>query len=241
MPETDNVLPFTVNQQSLEIVEKRAKLESSAVMQLATELVVKDNETYLAAGELRREINVKDGVLEREFKAVKQSIDASKRTVLSFESKARTPFAEALKVVDGKLKLYRDEQEEKRRAEEERLRAAAKKLEDDRRLREAEEAIKGGATEEEALQVLEQPSTMPAPSLPALVPKLPGTAFVERWRAEITNLHDLVLHVGMHAELLNLIEPNMPALNQMARAQKGALSIPGVRAVAEESVSGKRN
>lgn len=60
-------------------------------------------------------------------------------------------------------------------------------------------------------------------------PRLSGLSFRDHWRAEVSDFRQLVAAVARNPTLLNLIEPNLAALNHLARAQKQALRIPGVR------------
>jgi hypothetical protein len=241
MPE-DNVVPFTMNRASLEIVERRAHIEGSAIVQSATALAVADAEGFLAAGELRKEVNTKDAILEKEFKPIKQAIDTAKKTVLEFERKAREPFITARGIIDGKIVTYQQEQRRVQQEREDALRRAAKKIEDDRRLREAELAVAAGATEEQALEILEQPSTAPPPSVPLDVPRVAGLSFRESWKARVTDFNALVAWSAMHPEMAaSLLVPNETGINGLARSQKAALSIPGVEAYCEQVVSGTRS
>jgi hypothetical protein len=69
------------------------------------------------------------------------------------------------------------------------------------------------------------------------VPEVQGLSFTEHWHAEVENLHEFIVWVlsGPTAELENLLSPNLVTLNTLARAQKDALAIPGVKAVKETS------
>jgi hypothetical protein len=77
------------------------------------------------------------------------------------------------------------------------------------------------------------------------VPKVAGLSFQERWKADVVDLIALVRAVAgecptcrcttahLAAQPLALVEPNMTALNGMARSLKTAMAVPGVRAVSE--------
>jgi len=237
MPE-GKVIPF--NEASLEIIERRAQTEGSVVVQEATRLEIEDSRSYVSAGEFRKEINRRDAALEAEFKPIKQSLDAAKRKVLDFEKKARGPLAEARGIVDSKILAYEEAAERERQAEEAKLREAARKADEERRIREAEEMVKEGVSQEDALAALDATPPPPAPSLGPAVPKVMGMSFREVWSAEVLDLHSLICHVAMHPELVNLLTPSESGLNAMARAQKGAFNLPGVRALCERKVAGSR-
>lgn len=237
---TATIIPFAPDFDR-EAIERRAAVEGSVVVGSARALIINNPAAYVEAGELRKEVNVKDAALETAFKVQKQAIDAAKKTVLEFEKRVREPFQLAREIIDDKLLVYSREQERLRREEEEKLRKLAEKLDEERRLSEAEALVAAGVPEEAALSVLDQPSTMPAPSIPSAVPKVAGLSMRETWRAEVVDAVALVQFAAMHPEMMpSLVLPNGPGLNALARSQKGALSIPGVRAVREEAVSGSR-
>ena len=56
-------------------------------------------------------------------------------------------------------------------------------------------------------------------------------SFAESWSAEVDDLMALVVAVASRTQPITLLLPNTVALNQMARALKGAMALPGVRAV----------
>lgn len=104
-----------------------------------------------------------------------------------------------------------------------------------------------GATLERICAVLElnPDAALELPIMPPPVyveketPKIEGVSYREQWRAEVTDMALLAKAAGANLALVNLLLPNMPALNQMARAMKSAMSIPGVMAVSEKIVSAK--
>ena len=57
------------------------------------------------------------------------------------------------------------------------------------------------------------------------------------WKAELVDIKALCKAVADGTWPVNLVAANMPALNQMARAAKNNLNIPGVRAISEQVVS----
>ena len=241
MPEPGGqLIPF--NEASLEIMERKARIDGTAVVQSANMLVVNDPGGYALAGELRKEVNEKDGVLEREFKPIKQAMDAAKKKILDFEKRAREPFQKAREIIDGKILTFRMAQEQIRREEEDRLRREAQRREDDRKMREAEAAVKEGATQAEALEIIERPSTAPAPVVPLDLPKIAGLSVRKAWKARVVNFPALLMFAAMHPEMAaSLVVANEPGLNALARSQKEALAIDGVEAYVEEGVAGSRS
>lgn len=56
-----------------------------------------------------------------------------------------------------------------------------------------------------------------------------GLSVREYWCAEVADLLELVRAVARDSSLLYLLQPNSAALNHLARAQRDALRLPGVR------------
>ena len=54
------------------------------------------------------------------------------------------------------------------------------------------------------------------------------------WRAEVNDKLALIRYVATHPEWVHLVDANESALNGLAKSQREALAIPGVRAVEEQ-------
>jgi hypothetical protein len=143
------------------------------------------------------------------------------------------------------------EAEEARQAEIRRQEAEAKRLAEERALADAVQAEAEGAEPEEVSAILDTPVDVqhfiapPPPPVQYVAPVVPQTYQRaegvskprDNWSAEVTDLHALVKHVAEHPECLNYLAANTVALNQMAKAQKQLMKIPGVRAVNNPNVS----
>lgn len=64
-----------------------------------------------------------------------------------------------------------------------------------------------------------------------------GVSFSEQWAADVESLMDLVQAIAKGQTPITLVEPNIVVLNQMARALKKAMNVPGVRAVSKRITS----
>ena len=128
--------------------------------------------------------------------------------------------------------------------EQARIRREAEAIAEKERVRLEEEARLQAALEAEArgdVQVAENILEAPHPPTPvftppALVPAAPkaeGVSFRDSYRAEVTDLALLVKAVAAGEAPIAALLPNLPMLNQMARAMKEELRIPGVRVIAE--------
>lgn len=206
----------------------------------ARDITITDDESFIGAGTVRAALKGAQKVAEQRFEEVKKPLREAKAAFDKMESEVVGPIKSAVAALDDKTTVYRSEQlrlaEEKRKADE----AAARKLEEERRLKEAEAAKANGVPEEETLALLDEP-LMPtmAPAAPA-TPKVAGQSYVDTWSAEVTNLSALIGYVAAAPrERGNLLLPNLPALNQVAKGMKAAMAIPGVRAVSRQTVRGR--
>lgn len=144
--------------------------------------------------------------------------------------------------------------EEQRRLEAEAAAAAerARKAAEEQKLADAVQAEAEGASSEEIQSILE--AEVPAPVFaapiappmvaPVVAPRVQQAAGVSKprdnWSAEVTNPLALAKFVVDNPTFANLVQPNMVALNQLAKAQKNLLSIPGVRALNNPTISVRR-
>ncbi len=85
----------------------------------------------------------------------------------------------------------------------------------------------------------EIPIFAPVPTLAPRVAAPAGVSTVQRWRAEVTSLQLLCRAIADGKVPVHYVEANMTALNGLARANKQALNVPGVRAVPETTVSAR--
>lgn len=196
-------------------------------------LLVRDDESFGAAGGFRAALKGAQKKAEDRFEEVKKPLREAKAAFDRMEHEVVDPIKGAVVDLDERTVSYRREQQrladEKRRADEE----AARKEEEARRLKEAEASVEAGMSQEEALAILEEPVAPVLAPKQATTPKFAGVSFRDNWSAEVTDLRALVAHAHAHPALIpSLLLPNMPDLNKMAKAQKSALaqSIPGVRA-----------
>lgn len=114
-----------------------------------------------------------------------------------------------------------------------------------RREREATEAREREAREAEAAAQREIDEARAradlaevAPTAPvAAVPTASGIGFRSTWKPQLLSKDDLIVAAAARPELRVLLEVDMPALNQFARATKGAIAIPGVRFFEERNTA----
>lgn len=168
----------------------------------------------------------------------------------------RDTLGKRMAVYDEEIKLQRREaeqaaQRERERLEaEERARAAAEQRRlqqeaDDRALATAAAAEAAGDTQL-AERIVAAPPVVPtvAPR-PVFTPPVAaparavsaGVSFRDNWRGEAVDLLALVKAIAAGTQPIGLVQVNQPALNQLARAWKDKLAVPGVRAVNDRTTA----
>ena len=160
------------------------------------------------------------------------------------EAEARRAAAEAARLAA----LAEAERLEKERQEQ----AEAAKRDEEARLDLALEAESFGATHETINEIISTP-IIQAPSYshpipaPRMIPVMPtsyqkssGVSTSESWIAEVFDLMALCRAVATGAASTEFIQPNLPALNKIAKGMKLTMNIPGVRAVSSTNVRVRR-
>jgi hypothetical protein len=199
-------------------------------------VVITDQHSYDAAAEmvigikrLRKEVaDSYDPVIQSAYKAHRAAVAAKK--------KIDGPLEEAEAILKGGLTKWNQAQERLRLEAERRAREEQWRMEQELRLARATELADLGAPEEVVSDILDTRVEMPAPIAAPTFTKAEGVSSRETWRAEVFDVVALCKAIAEGKVPANLIEPNMPALNGMARALKEALNIPGVKAIKDSVV-----
>jgi hypothetical protein len=114
---------------------------------------------------------------------------------------------------------------------------AAGKVEEAARL--AEEAngrAEQGAAEVATLQMTSQLVTAPMSAAPR---KTAGVSSRKVWKAEVDDKLAFIQFIAAHPEYLELVEPNMPAVNKIALALKANCPLKGVRVFEAEIIAAR--
>jgi hypothetical protein len=181
-----------------------------------------------------------DPIIAKAHEAHKEAITQKKKIVEPLELAERT--------IKGEISRYCTEQERVARearlaAEREQQRLLDEQIE--REVEAAEEMAKafGDAPEQveaEVKAIIEQPRVYPPTPMPAvrLMP-VKGVSTVDVYSAEVVNIRELCRAVADGRAGANLVLPNQPALNGLARSLKEGLSVPGVRCIKTKQVSAR--
>lgn len=212
----------------------------------AEALAILSADDYRQSAELLKAIKALRATIAETFGPhVKRAFDAH-RALVAEQRAAEEPLTKAEAIIKGKLLTFEREQELLRREEESRLREIARQDEERRRLEEAAAMeLEASATGDAELQAeaeayLAQPVAAPVVTVAPMTPKVAGITYRETWSGEVTDALALVKHIAAHPEHLNLVTPNMTAINGLARSLRGSLSIPGVRAVSTRQIASGR-
>lgn len=219
-----------------------AKMNASfaPILAEASTLKIADQTTASRAGELLRAIKGAERfILEGDptsgwegFAGHVEALHKEHKFAVKIRDASVQPYRAAYGTLNDNLLAY--EAEVKRKAEEESRaqEAAARKAEEERLLQEAIEA-KDQGQDALAEEILETPVTAPTFTPPA-PPKIEGRSVRENFKAKVVDMLALVRWVAQHPEDLNLLDPNMPSLNALARSRKRAFKLPGCELVVEQ-------
>jgi hypothetical protein len=217
--------------------EQQLVAVSSPVLETAQSLVIDSPIMFEMAGEELKTIKQKTKQLEDQRKAITQPMDKAKKEVMDLFRKPLEMLEQAEAVLKRSILAYTQEQ---RRIQQEAQRKADEAAAAERRRieEEAKAAEKTGDVETAAVMQSAASMVVAAP-VKTEAPKVAGVSTTTRWTAEVTDKVEYIKHVLAHPELIDTITIDMRPLNQMAVALKDKLSIPGIRPIANESVSAR--
>lgn len=211
--------------------------QSLPVLETAKAFVIDSPFMYEQAGEELKTIKQRINALEEQRKAITKPMDAAKKQVMDLFKPPVDALTEAESVYKRSMLAY---QQEQRRLEAEAQRKLNEAAEAERQ-RMAEQAKAAEKTGDAATAVALQSAAemVVAPVVQIATAKVSGISTTVRWSAEVTDKLAYLKHVMEHPELLDTVEISMKPLNQMATALKDKLNLPGIRAVATESMSAR--
>lgn len=231
-----------------------------AALTMVESMVIDSQETYdLAADELKA-IKSKSTTLETQRTAITGPINKALKAVNDLFRGPAQYLEQAEKIIKTKMLTYSAEQEriaaEERRKAEALVRAEQERLAREAAAKEAAakaeaDALMAAGNAEKAAEVqanaaIEAASlaataqVMTAPVVEVSVAKVSGISQRSVWKAECTDKAALIAYIAANPAFLNLVEVNASALNQMAKAMKETMQIPGVRAFEEKTLAASR-
>lgn len=176
-----------------------------------TDIVVFDQQSYEAAGAMLQQIaKIKKGI-QAEFAEPKKKAHEAHKALTALEKRFLDFASQGEAELRSKMEHYWQAEQARLAAEEER-----KRIEAEKQMQIAADAEAAGDTETAqiatALAAMEE-------STVTVAPKAAGVAMRETWVAKVIDKSKVPLEY---------MEVNMSALNAVAKATKGKISIPGV-------------
>ena len=203
------------------------------IVSSARALCVTDQVSHGAALTWMKELKGAEKKVRERLDPLIASANAAHKGLTKLRSDLLRPIEQAASILDGRCQEYERVEREKALAEARRLEDEARKREEERQLLDAIHAEESGDSETAAAIMAEKP-VVPVVVVAPAVAKVDGVSSRTNWRAEVHDKLALVRYVATHPEWINLLEPNESSLNGLAKSQRDALAIPGVRAVAEQ-------
>jgi hypothetical protein len=212
---------------------------STEIVEAAKAMTIGSKDEHGQALGLLADLKKSKRGVEALFAESKAAANAAHKAITGLERKLVAPIDDAIGILTPRISGWETEQYHLARRAEEEARAAAIKQEEDRILEDAAAAEKAG-DKALAAEIIAQPVEAPMVTVAPDTAKLAGVTGRVTWSAEVTDLMALIRHVAAHPDLLHLLMPSMVSLNAMARAQKEALKLPGVRPVSSRNYSVSR-
>lgn len=216
--------------ESIETKAAELQREIAPALSVAGEIVVRDAETYKMAGETWKELTGLEKRVKEYWDGDVAAALKLHRSLVAKRDGMLKPVAEQKVALRVGMKAFEDEQERARREAQAKAEAEARKAAEEAALAQAVALEKNGH-KAAADAVLAAPVVPPPVYIPPTTPAGFGAATRRTWGAEVFDFMALVKAVAEGKAPIEAIEANTTFLNQQARALKGALSIPGVKAV----------
>ena len=220
-----------------ETAAAREEAEIVALVSSADALTIETSEQLGASGTLLTTIKTRQKALTALRLSITRPMDEAKRRVMAVFKPTVDRLAAAESTIKSAVLTYTQEQERQRREAQAKLDADAERERE--QLRKQAEAHRETGREGRAETLEQRVETVQAPVVAKA--EAPSGAIHVRttWHAEVVDFTLLAKACAEGQQPLELIQPDMPALNAMARTLKDRLVIPGVKAVPEEGVTAR--
>lgn len=210
---------------------------SNPILETAQSFVIDSPVMYEMAADELKTIKGQFKALEEKRKAITGPMDTAKKQVMDLFRKPLEALEQAENLIKRTMLAY---QQEQRRLEAEAQRKINEAAEIERkRMEEQAQAAEKTGDVAAAVALQTAADMVVAPVVQIAPAKVSGISTTIRWSAEVTDKVAYIKHVMEHPELLDTVEISMKPLNQMATALKDKLNLPGIRAVATESMSAR--
>lgn len=172
------------------------------------------------------------------FKGMKDPAYAAWKKICSNENLVCDPVETQLRSINNALVAFDQEQDRLRRQEQLRLEAEARQKAEEERLAQVVELEAQGVDEMTVNAVLDAPVQVTEIAVaPQTYERSKAVTYRDNWSGECFDLFKLVQAVAKDKSKIGLLQINQQALNQMAKALKESMSIPGCRPVNNKVVA----
>lgn len=208
------------------------------IVRSVSALVVNDAESHAEAQVMLQSIKKIRAKVDDLFKEPTKLAYQTHRSFVAASKKLTDPLDSARKALIGKVVAYEEIEAKRAQEEADRLAEEQRKRDEEAAIAAAVEAESDGDSElaDEILEEQElapEPVVIPAPR----VSTVSGISSTTRYSAECVNMLELITHIVEHPEHIEAVRINQTYINQLARAQRNNLRLPGVKVLSETSKS----
>lgn len=201
------------------------------------DLTIVNQDQYNLAGDVLKEVKSRIKELDDERKKITKPLDDAKKAVMNLFKPPIELLEKAEAKIKGLMLTYSEEQEKKAREEQRKLQEQAEKeAEKQKKALEAKIArAEASGKADKVEQLKEQAENIVVPDVPVISPTIEtpsGVSYRTKWSAEVIDFKALPDEYKI---------ANQQALDKVAQATKGAISIPGVKMKSEKIVASSRS
>jgi len=213
---------------------KKEEKQVAAIYIESTQITISNQEQYEGASEFLKRVKAKIKDLDTLRKSITKPLDTAKQKVMDLFNPPITALKRAESGVKREMIKYDTEQEKIREEHQKKLQQQAE--EKARKEREALEARakkweeKGKEEKAEALREQAEEIEPEAPVVAPIEQKPKGVSYREKWSAEVIDVNQVPREYMI---------PNQQALDKVAQATKGSITIPGVKFKKEKILSSR--
>jgi hypothetical protein len=203
--------------------------QALTVKQQAEALTIVDQTSYNVAAEAFKAASALENEIVAHHAPMKKAAHEAHKTICDQEKRLLVPIQEGKQIISRLIGSWEAEQRRKEEAERARLEAEERRRNEEAALAEATAALEDGASQEEAMAILEAPQATPRIAPAPAYQRASGLRTNTYYSAEVTSLELLVKAAAQNKLYLAYLQPNLAAINAMARAQKEVFALPGCK------------
>lgn len=235
---------------------RERELDAETALTMAREFEVVGLRSYEVAVDAVQRLRTQKASVVEFFEPMAKAANALHKSITGRRGEVVNPIEAAIKVLEGKIGVYRAEQ---KRIADEKARAERRRIEAEERARREVEALAAADADDElgfarAVRDSEAPVAIPeSVTAPAIVettaPKVAGMRETTKWKARLktTELVDEDLAVRKLCRSIadgytsvSFIEPCWDVLEKYATLMKGTVTIPGIEFYSETKTTVSR-